>query len=187
MGKCVLITGGARSGKSSFSEELAKTYGSKVLYIATAVAFDREMKERIKKHQDARPKDWTTIEAFKNISEIIKNNGDKYDCILLDCITVMLTNLMLDYFNYDMDHLRAEDYNQVEIFLKNQIDDMMNVIALNNAVTILVTNELSWGIVPENSVARAFRDISGRMNQVVGRRADEVYLTVCGIPMKIKG
>lgn len=187
MGKCILITGGARSGKSSFSEELAKVYGSKVLYIATAVAFDGEMKERIKKHQDARPKGWTTIEAFKNISEIIKNNGDKYDCILLDCITVMLTNLMLEYFNYDMDHLKIEDYNKAEEYLVRQINEMVDAIAAADVDAILVTNELGWGIVPENLVARVFRDISGRINQILGGRADQAYLTVCGIPMKIKG
>ncbi len=187
MGKCILITGGARSGKSSFSEELAKSYGSKILYIATAVAFDGEMKDRIRKHQEVRPKNWTTIESYKDVSKIIESYGDKYNCILLDCITVMLTNLMMEYFNYDMEYLGTKDYNKVEVFLKSQIDEMIDAIADANVDTILVTNELGWGIVPENPVARAFRDIAGRMNQIIGRRADQVYLTVCGIPMKIKG
>lgn len=187
MGKCILITGGARSGKSSFSEEFAKSYGSKVLYIATAVAFDGEMKDRIRKHREIRPKDWTTIEAYKDIGKVIKDNGDKFDCILLDCITVMLTNQLLEYFNYDMDYLKIEDYNKAEVYLTNQINEMVDAIAVAKSDTILVTNELGWGIVPENPVARAFRDISGRMNQILGRRADEVYLTVCGIPNKIKG
>lgn len=187
MGKCILVTGGARSGKSSFSEELAKSYGTKVLYIATAVAFDKEMKDRIRKHQEARPKGWTTIEDYKDIAKVILNNGDKYNCILLDCITVMLTNQLLEYFNYNMDYLKLEDYNKAEVYLINEVNQMLDAIAVSDADAILVTNELGWGIVPENLMSRAFRDICGRINQILGRRVDEVYLTVCGIPMKIKG
>ena len=186
MGKCILITGGARSGKSSFSEELAKSYGSKVLYIATAVAFDEEMKDRVRKHRDVRSKDWTTIEAYKDIAKVISTNGNKYNCILLDCITVMLTNQLLEYFNHDMDYLKIEDYSKAEVYLANQINEMVDAITAAKADTILVTNELGWGIVPENPVARAFRDISGRINQIIGQKADEVYLTVSGIPVKIK-
>ena len=82
------------------------------------------MKDRIRKHQEIRPKDWTTIEAYKDIGKVIKDNGDKFDCILLDCITVMLTNQLLEYFNYDMDYLKIEDYNKAEVYLTNQINEM---------------------------------------------------------------
>ena len=186
MGKCILVTGGARSGKSSFSEGLAKNYGEKVLYIATAIAFDSEMKDRIEKHKESRSKEWLTIEAFKDIDKIIHKYGDEYNCFLLDCITVMVTNQMLEYFNYDMEYVRIEDYNRAEESIKNQIGNMLEAISKSPADTILVSNEVGWGIVPENPVARAFRDISGRINQIIGQKADEVYLTVSGIPVKIK-
>ena len=187
MGKCILITGGARSGKSSFSEELAKTYGDKVLYIATAIPFDEEMKERIKRHKERRPKSWTTIEDYKNISGIINNGKDKYQCILLDCITVMLTNLLLEYFDYNTDSLTIKDYDEVEKYLIGKIHKMTDSIENTNIDTIMVTNEVGWGIVPENLISRAYRDICGRVNQILGRKANEVYLVVSGVPVKVKG
>ncbi|HCJ58994.1 bifunctional adenosylcobinamide kinase/adenosylcobinamide-phosphate guanylyltransferase [Lutispora sp.] len=186
MGKCILVTGGARSGKSSFSENMAKSYGEKVIYIATAVAFDSEMEDRIKKHKESRSKEWRTIEAFKDIDGIIHKHGEEYDCFLLDCITVMVTNQMLEYFNYDMEYVKIEDYNRAEESIKVQIGNMLEAISKSPADTILVSNEVGWGIVPENPVARAFRDISGRINQIIGQKADEVYLTVSGIPIRIK-
>lgn len=187
MGKCILITGGARSGKSSFSENMAISYGENILYIATAIPFDKEMEDRIKKHREKRSNNWTTVEAFTDIDGIIKCKGNKFDCIILDCITVMLTNQMLELFNYNIETLSIEDYNKAEKILIGKINDMLEAIALSETTTILVTNEVGWGIVPENLISRAFRDIYGRVNQIIGKRADEVYLTVCGIPMKIKG
>lgn len=187
MGKCILVTGGARSGKSTFSENMAKTYGEKVLYIATAIPFDDEMKDRIEKHKEKRNPKWTTIESFGDIAGIIKSRGDKYDCIILDCITVMLTNQMLDFFGYKMEGLGIVDFNKVEEVLTTRICDLLNAIAKTKSTTVLVANEVGWGIVPENFMTRAFRDIYGRINQVLGEGADEVYLTVCGIPIKIKG
>lgn len=186
MGKCILITGGARSGKSSFSEKLAGSYGDKVLYIATAVAFDSEMEDRIKKHKESRNKKWMTVETYKDIHKVIQKYGEEYRCFLLDCITVMITNQLLEYFNYDMEYVKIEDYNKAEEYIKVQIITMMEAIKASPADTILVTNEVGWGIVPENPVARAFRDIAGRINQIIGERSDEVYLAVSGIPVRIK-
>lgn len=186
MGKCILVTGGARSGKSGFSESLANAYGEKVIYIATAIPFDSEMEDRIKKHKESRAKEWLTIEAFKDIDKIIHKYGEKCSCFLLDCITVMVTNQMLEYFNYDMEYAKIEDYNSAEESIKSQIGSMLEAVSKSSADTILVSNEVGWGIVPENPVARAFRDISGRINQIIGGKADEVYLTVSGIPVKIK-
>ena len=187
MGKCILITGGARSGKSTFSENMAKSFGDNVLYIATAVPFDCEMKDRIKKHREKRSKDWITVEAFTAIDEIIIKDGNKYDCIILDCITIMLTNQILEFFNYNMDSLSIEDYNKAEKILIGRINDILKAISLSETTVILVTNEVGWGIVPENLISRAFRDIYGRINQILGKKADELYLIVCGMPMKIKG
>ncbi|NLN47880.1 MAG: bifunctional adenosylcobinamide kinase/adenosylcobinamide-phosphate guanylyltransferase [Clostridiales bacterium] len=187
MGKCILVTGGARSGKSTFSETTAKSYGERILYIATAIPFDDEMKDRIEKHKEKRNSKWTTIESFEDIAGIIRNMGDKYDCIILDCITVMVTNQILNYFDYDLAGLDIGDFNKVENILVPRINDLLIEIAKTKSAAVLVTNEVGWGIVPENFVARAFRDIYGRINQILGEGADEVYLTVCGIPIKIKG
>ncbi len=187
MGKIILITGGSRSGKSTYSEELAKSFGNKVLYIATAVAFDEEMEDRIKKHRESRPKNWITIENYKNVAGVINKNGHKFDCILLDCITVMLTNLLLEYFDYSLDLLTIEDYNKAEKHLIENVYNILDAADNINTNIIIVTNEVGWGIVPENQVSRAFRDICGRINQILGKRASVAYLTVCGIPLKIRG
>ena len=187
MGKSILVTGGARSGKSSFAENLASSYGEKVLYLATAVAFDEEMQDRINKHREKRLESWTTIEEFKNLSEIIKDKGDRYDCILLDCITVMLTNIMMDYLNYKIEDVTMEDYIKIEDYLKDEVNKIMDAIDEININGILVTNEIGYGIVPENLMGRVFRDISGRINQILGRRSSEAYLVTCGIPIRIKG
>ncbi|SHI59674.1 bifunctional adenosylcobinamide kinase/adenosylcobinamide-phosphate guanylyltransferase [Lutispora thermophila] len=186
MGKCVLITGGARSGKSRFSEKLAAEYGDKVIYIATAVPFDSEMKDRIKKHRESRNKAWFTVETYRDVQDVIYRYEEDYSCFLLDCITVMVTNQLMEYFNYDLENATIEDYNKAEESIKEQIMAMLNAIKASSADAILVTNEVGWGIVPENPVARAFRDIAGRMNQIIGERSDEVYLAVSGIPIRIK-
>ncbi|NLM44349.1 MAG: bifunctional adenosylcobinamide kinase/adenosylcobinamide-phosphate guanylyltransferase [Clostridiales bacterium] len=186
MGKCILVTGGARSGKSSFSEKKADSYGNKVVYIATAVPFDDEMKERIKKHKESRNPKWMTVESYKNIDEIINKYGQDYKCFLLDCITVMITNQLLEFFHYDVEHFSVDDCDKAENHIKEQIIKMMNAIEESKADAILVTNEVGWGIVPDNPISRLFRDISGRINQIIAQRAEEVYLTVSGIPVRIK-
>lgn len=97
MGKIILITGGARSGKSSYAENMAKVYGEKVLYIATAIPYDEEMRERIMKHKEARPANWHTYEGYKNLKSVFEKNDLNFEVVLLDCITVMVTNLMFDF------------------------------------------------------------------------------------------
>lgn len=186
MGKCILVTGGARSGKSSFSENKANSYGDKVVYVATAVPFDDEMKDRIKKHKESRNTKWLTVETYKNIDETIYKYGQDYKCFLIDCITVMITNQLMEFFNYDVENIDIDDYDKAENHIKDQITRMMNAIEESNADAILVTNEVGWGIVPDNPISRLFRDISGRINQIIAKKAEEVYLTVSGIPMRIK-
>jgi len=186
MGKCILVTGGARSGKSSFSEKKASSYGDKVVYVATAVPFDDEMKDRIKKHKESRNPKWLTVETYKNIDETIYKYGQGYKCFLIDCITVMITNQLMEFFNYDVENIGIDDYDKAENHIKDQITRMMNAIEESNADAILVTNEVGWGIVPDNAISRLFRDISGRINQIIAKRVEEVYLTVSGIPVRIK-
>ncbi len=186
MGKSILITGGARSGKSSYAEKLAKELGGNVLYIATSIPFDEEMKLRVKRHKESRPPEWDTFEGYKGLGRVISEKGSLYKGILLDCITVMVTNLLLEYTGMEGSGCSNEDFEKAEKEIEKEIAELMEGIGKSEASVIIVTNELGSGIVPENPLARAFRDIAGRMNQYIAERCDEVYITVCGIPLKLK-
>ena len=186
MGKSILITGGARSGKSSYAEKLAKELGGRVLYIATSIPFDEEMKLRVKRHKESRPREWDTFEGCKGLGRVISEKGSQYKGILLDCITVMVTNLLLEYTGMEGNDCSNEDFEKAEKEIEREIAELMAGIGNSEASVIIVTNELGSGIVPENPLARAFRDIAGRMNQYIAERCDEVYITVCGIPLKLK-
>lgn len=186
MGRAILITGGARSGKSSYAEKLAKELEGNVLYIATSIPFDEEMKLRIRKHKESRPQEWDTFEGYKGLEKVISEKGRQYKGILLDCITVMVTNLLLEYTGMEDRDFPSEDFEKAEATIEKEIEKLMDGIRESEATVILVTNELGSGIVPENTLARTFRDIAGRMNQYIGSRCDEVYMTVCGIPLRLK-
>ena len=163
------IIGGARSGKSSFALQKASALPGSKAYIATAQALDNEMRERIEKHKKERPEEWMTFEEPLNISALIKDIQDKHDVILLDCLTLWLSNLMLN--NLD---------------LEKEIDLFCSSLFTVNSFTFIVSNEVGMGIVPENELSRRFRDLSGYLNRKVAEIADEVYLVTAGIPIKIK-
>lgn len=185
MGRLIVVTGGARSGKSSFAEKLAKDSKCDVVYIATSIPFDDEMKARIKKHVEQRPKEWKTVEAYKDIDERLENERNESVVFLLDCVTIMITNIMMET-PLDWDKALDEQIDNVEEFVKLQIKKVLKTAEKKDAVFIMVTNELGMGIVPENRLSRVFRDIAGRVNQILASAADEVYLCVSGIPVKIK-
>lgn len=184
-GKITLITGGARSGKSGYAENLAKKSTKNVAYLATAIPFDDGMKDRIKKHKKSRPSKWTTYEGYKDLHKLISEIAKEHDVVLLDCITVMITNLMFEY-SRDWEEISHKDVDKIEEEIKSQIVELMQVIRKYNIWCIMVTNELGMGIVPEHRLSRIFRDIAGRINQMIGVEADEVYFTVSGLPMKLK-
>ncbi len=184
-GNIILITGGARSGKSTYAEKLAKEYGSEVLYVATAIPFDDEMKHRIKKHREQRPENWETLEAYKDMDILLENKCPSKKAVLLDCITVMITNIMFEVCP-DFDKMVQEDLGAVEEAVNLQMDKLIASARLSGIPFIMVTNEIGMGIVPENQSARLFRDIQGRVNQKLAAIAKEVYLCVSGIPLKIK-
>jgi adenosylcobinamide kinase/adenosylcobinamide-phosphate guanylyltransferase len=177
------IIGGARSGKSRFALNLANNCASakegvrggdaispiRKAYIATAQALDDEMKERIDKHKKERSPDWTTLEEPLNMAALIKDIQDKYDVILFDCLTLWLSNLMLN--NLD---------------LEKEIDLFCSSLFTVHCSLLIVSNEVGMGIVPDNELSRRFRDLSGYLNQKVAGIADEVYLVTAGIPIKIK-
>ena len=174
MAKIIFITGGARSGKSSFAEKLASTLGKDVLFLATAEALDKEMADRIKKHKSKRSSTWRTIEEPININ--ILNKFRNFDgAIILDCITLWLSNMIHKFGIEAAEHRILED-----------IRTLLKTARTSKFTLIVVSNELGMGIVPENKLAREFRDIAGKCNQLIARMADEVYLMVSGIELKIK-
>ncbi|SHE91801.1 bifunctional adenosylcobinamide kinase/adenosylcobinamide-phosphate guanylyltransferase [Alkalibacter saccharofermentans] len=183
MGKITLVTGGARSGKSTFAENRAREK-EKVAYIATSIPFDEGMAHRIKKHREQRPNSWITVEKHKDFNSLTLTPEIK-DCglFLVDCLTVMITNLMF-YSGLDFDTCSHEQVDDLELEIKKEVDSLLN-LALDKDM-IIVTNELGMGLVPAYKMGSYFRDIAGRMNQLVAQRADEVYFIVSGIEIKIK-
>jgi adenosylcobinamide kinase/adenosylcobinamide-phosphate guanylyltransferase len=185
MSKLILITGGARSGKSIFAESTAKSLGEKVLYVATSIPFDDEMKMRVKKHREQRPKHWETVEAYKDIHDHIKPLLNGKSTVLVDCITVMITNILFERHT-DFDNLKSEDYTDLEASVNTYIVSLINFIKGCEVPFILVTNEVGMGLVPDTVLGRLFRDIAGRANQKLAEASDEVYFCVSGIPVRIK-
>ncbi len=172
MKKIILITGGCRSGKSSYALAQIAKYDKKV-FIATAEALDAEMEDRITKHRKERGKSFQTIEEPLNIADAIKNASTNYDAIILDCLTVWMGNLQY----------RIRDKSDRETYIKEFLDGLIN----SPRTIILVTNEIGMGVVPDNELSRQFRDAAGWLNQKVAELADQVVLMVSGIPMIIKG
>lgn len=187
----ILIIGGARSGKSSFSEEKAKEYkkelDTNVLYIATSIPFDEGMKDRVKKHQESRPSTWRTIEQYKNFKSIVDTKEFKEcDVILLDCMTLMVSNILLEY-NGDFDEISREEIDALEKDIIKEVDEVIRVCNLDNKRFIVVSNEVGLGLVPAYRLGSIFRDIAGRVNQRIAKESTDVYLMTAGIPLKIKG
>lgn len=182
----ILITGGARSGKSTLAEKLAKELGEIVVYIATAIPFDEGMIDRIEKHKNSRPKEWITIEKYRDFHELIYNKDFiKADTILLDCITLMVSNLLLES-GLDFDSCSMSDVEKVEKNITDEIEKLLVTVEKSSKRLIVVTNEVGMGVVPTFRLGNIFRDIAGRVNQYLARQAQDVYLTVSGIPIKIK-
>lgn len=169
-GRITFLIGGARSGKSSFALARASKYSGKKAFIATAQAFDTEMEERITTHKAERSGDWDTVEEPFGIAETMREISDKYEVIVIDCLTLWLSNLLLA--EKDMDQ-------EIDAFVTS-------VMAHKASHIFIVSNEVGMGIVPENRLARKFRDLAGHLNQKLAHIADEVYLVTAGIPLRIK-
>ena len=177
----ILITGGARSGKSRYAVELAKQKGDKVAFIATAIAGDEEMTRRIRMHQSARPSNWTTIEESINVAQAVADAAANHATIIVDCLTLLITNLVFEPpYQGEIDD---EKEQKIYAAVKQIIETTKNI----EATVIIISNELGMGLVPEDALARRFRDIAGRANQLMAEAADEAYVCISGIPMRIKG
>lgn len=185
MSKLLLVTGGSRSGKSNFAESLCVSRNNSTGYIATSIPFDDEMKDRVRKHKESRPDIWSTYEIYKDIYSIIQDMSKNHKTVILDCVTLLVNNLMFDY-GIDFDNCTPEDVNKMEIYIKDQVEKLIFEIKKTELYCVIVTNELGMSLVPDNKLCRVYSDIVGRVNQYIAKNADEVYLVVSGIPMKIK-
>ena len=172
MGKIILITGGARSGKSGFALTIAGRKKGKVAFIATAQAKDAEMKKRITLHKACRPKNWVTFEEPYDIASLLKKLAPSFRTAVIDCLTLWITNLIMK--KADDACIEKEALKMLDVLNKSKID------------AIFVTNEVGSGIGPDNKLARRFRDASGRINQLVARQANEMYFMISGVPLKMK-
>ncbi|MGX6591494.1 bifunctional adenosylcobinamide kinase/adenosylcobinamide-phosphate guanylyltransferase [Cetobacterium ceti] len=186
MGKVIYVTGGARSGKSTYGEKIIFSSGKKRIYMATSIAFDDEMKSRVEKHKVQRGEDWITIESYKNLKSklIEKSLGD--EIILLDCLTNMVSNNMILEENINWDEVVQFKVDEVENKIKNELLEFLEYIEKSDHTLVVVSNELGMGLVPPYALGRYFRDICGRMNQIVAEKSQEAYFVISGIPMKIK-
>ncbi|HKR93501.1 bifunctional adenosylcobinamide kinase/adenosylcobinamide-phosphate guanylyltransferase [Novosphingobium sp.] len=165
----LLVLGGARSGKSRYAQQRAEAFDGALAYIATAQARDGEMAERIARHQADRDSRWRTINAPLDLASAIRKAADRHDAILIDCLTLWLSNLI-----------------EAEIALSKAFDDLVRTVSACPRPLALVANEVGLGIVPHNALARRFRDEAGRLNQRMADCCNEVVFIAAGLPMQLK-
>jgi len=177
MAKLILITGGARSGKSSYALRIAERISAKKLFIATCPQLDSEMSERVRRHKEERNgKGWQTIEEEVNLANVFSAKVKDVDVVVIDCITLWVNNIL-----YTLGEENVDDHKIGEL-----CRGWVNKIQEYHGTVICVTNEIGMGVVPENRLARKYRDLVGTCNQVLGAEADEVVLISCGVPLSIK-
>lgn len=173
MSKIIFILGGARSGKSSFALKLAKEEkNKKVAFVATGEPFDNEMKQRISLHKKSRPGPWETFEEPYNLSKLLNKKAAVFDILIIDCLTLFVSNLLLK--------------GNSEKGIIKEMNKVLSILKAAKAKSIIVSNEVGLGIVPDNKLSRDFRDVAGKINQSVAQSADEVFFIVSGLPMKVK-
>jgi adenosylcobinamide kinase/adenosylcobinamide-phosphate guanylyltransferase len=172
MGKIIFISGGARSGKSRFAVKLAEGKKARIAFIATCQPLDKEMAKRIALHRKARPDSWQTFEEPRKVSRLLKKIGPKFDTVIIDCLTLLVSNLLL----------AGSKENEIEL----QVKQIFSILKKIKGQAIIVSNEVGLGIVPRNSLGRRFRDIAGRVNQIGAGKSDRVFFMISGLPLKLK-
>ena len=174
-GELVLVLGGARSGKSTTAERMARG-GERVLFIATAEALDEAMHRRIASHRRYRPEHWDTLEEPIHLNRAVRPIIDRYDTFILDCLTLWVSNLLLE----------NEEAPGAESMILETVRRLLDLIDAAGGRWILVSNEVGQGIVPSSPLGREYRDVLGRVNQLVASRADKAYLMVAGLALELK-
>ncbi|MEK6790354.1 MAG: bifunctional adenosylcobinamide kinase/adenosylcobinamide-phosphate guanylyltransferase [Deltaproteobacteria bacterium] len=170
--KLTFIIGGARSGKTAFALKLASASSGKKVYLATAEALDDEMRLRIQRHKEERGGDWLTHEEPQGVELAISSlAGQDAKVILIDCLTLWLSNRIL----------------HADSVILDEAASLIRTITASGCEVIAISNEVGWGIVPENILARRFRDLAGDVNQMFANAASSVYFVAAGIPLKLKG
>ena len=169
--RLILVLGGAASGKSQIALDLAGQKGPRA-FVATGQALDREMKVRIERHRATRPPDWETAEVPTELAAWIFDKGDTYQTVVIDCLTLWLSNL------------KGRSLRDLDVV--DATADLLRAIRTTKARVVIVSNELGLGLVPATKPVRAFRDLAGKVNQQVAAEADEVYLAVSGLPLRLK-
>lgn len=168
----ILVLGGCRSGKSSHALQLAEGMGSRRVFVATCVPHDDEMKARVDRHRRERSDAWNTLEIPVNLAEAIRTHSQATDVMLVDCLTLWLNNLLM----------QTQDTQQI----RQRIDDLAEAVKTAPHAVVIVSNEVGAGIVPENRLARLYRDLAGWANQAIAAACGCVVWTIAGIPVTIK-
>lgn len=177
MAAIVLITGGSRSGKSTYAQALCERGPGSCVYVATGVEVDDEMRERIARHRASRDADrWDTVEERLDLPGALRRVAH-YDTVLVDCVTVWIANLLVE--SEGGTFISEDDVAEL-------CGDLLQACGRHPGQIVFVTNEVGLSVVPDNPLGRRFRDLAGRCNQILAAAADEVILMVCGVPMQIK-
>ena len=180
MGRLLLVLGGARSGKSAYAQQVAQELGgSRVLFVATAQAWDEEMTQRIAQHRQERPTAWRTLEAPHNVGQTIALELGEATVVLVDCLTLLVSNTIL-HLSESPDPVAAAAAVQAEIAA------LLQACQGSTATYIVVSNEVGLGLVPDNPLGRLYRDLLGRANQTLAAQAEAVYFMVAGLPVEVK-
>jgi len=186
-GRCILILGGARSGKSSLAQNMAQRLGGKVLFVATGAPLDEEMRARIEGHKKNRPRDWLTLEAGADVGDSIMTHIGDAEVVVIDCITLLVSNILLVGGNKEKDGADRIDYASAESRVVSEITSLIKCVNSAQATFIIVSNEVGMGLVPPYPSGRLYRDLLGKANQRLAQRADDVYLMIAGIAWQLKG
>jgi adenosylcobinamide kinase/adenosylcobinamide-phosphate guanylyltransferase len=171
-GRVVLVLGGTRSGKSHYAQKLAEHWWPRPLYLATAEILDAEMAARVQLHQGQRGQQWTRVEEPLDVARVILGNTPLRDGILLDCVTIWLTNVLL---------------KEGESAIQPRKEALLDALRRTSGDVILVSNEVGMGVVPDTKLGRQFRDLQGWMNQDIAAVADTVIFVIAGLPLVLKG
>jgi len=187
MSRVTLVTGGARSGKSAYAEQLAQESGGEdVLYIATAVIVDEEFSKRVQRHKARRPVAWATEERYKDFVGLVKIEAfRRAKTLLLDCVGFALNNALYETLS-DWDNPSDEEIALAETNLRGEIEALAGLCRQEEKNLIMVTNEVGDGLVPESRISRAYRDALGRSNCLAASLSDNVVLMTCGLPLELK-